>query len=385
MRILIIYHAGAALSARRIYQALAETCEMELTVGVPEKVSVDRVYDPSGWLCVKREEEEHGYRLVPVPLQNPSNYWQGFESKHLAHLIKKTQPEIIHVLNEPLSPGLFQVVWQKLKLSKGSKVLFYGFDNLPIRFFLGRVSYMKWKFVWAQTAGGVTANTEALENLKRAGFPGKRPLERIFWGVPTDIFKPMDKSLLRKSIGLDCEFIVGFVGRLVPEKGLFVLLAAMLRLPTAVHCMIIGSGPMRAELELMCRLPELNGRIHLYDAVEAETLAKYINCTDALAIPSLTMPSWKEQYGRVIGEAMACGVPVVGSDSGAIPEVIGSAGLIVPEGNTVALGEAIKRAIFDQEVRAHFIQQGLERAQQELSVKAMTRQLVGFYNRILCA
>jgi glycosyltransferase involved in cell wall biosynthesis len=67
-------------------------------------------------------------------------------------------------------------------------------------------------------AGGAAANSEALENLKRAGFPKNRPVERIFWGITTDMFKPMDGPDLKKEPGLDCEHIVGFVGRHVPEK-----------------------------------------------------------------------------------------------------------------------------------------------------------------------
>ena len=77
----------------------------------------------------------------------------------------------------------------------------------------------------------------------------------------------MDKPVLKKELTLDCEHIVGFVGRLVPEKGLTALLAAMRYLPTEVHCLIIGSGPMRAEVELWSGLPDLNGRIHIFDVM----------------------------------------------------------------------------------------------------------------------
>src|SRR5262249_36913870 len=150
----------------------------------------------------------------------------------------------------------------------------------------------------------------------------QRPLERIFWGISTDTFRPLEAASLKEQLKLRGDRIVGFVGRLVPEKGLHVLLAAMKRLPSHVECLIIGDGPMRAELELWSSLPELSGRIHLIDPINPHELVNYLNCMDVLALPSLTAPHWKEQYGRIIAEAMACGVPVVGSDSGAIPEVI---------------------------------------------------------------
>lgn len=384
MNVCLVYHAGAMQSARHIYGALARLGNVDLTVIVPQKVKVGRVYDPSGWLCVEREEESNGYRLLPVPLRNPLNSWQGFESEILRRHIKRIQPDITHVLDEPNSGYLMQVVWLRLTACPRSKVLFYGFDNLP----LGRAKRfrrMKWRLTWAQLAGGVAANSESLENLKQLGFPRNRPLERIFWGISTDIFKPMDSLVLKKELGLDCEKIVGFIGRLTPEKGLTVLLAAMRRLPLEVHCLIIGSGPSRTELELWSALPELSGRVHLYDVMQPEGLANHTNCMDVLVLPSLTTPQWKEQYGRVLGEAMACGVPVVGSDSGAIPEVIGPAGLIVPEGDPSALAEAARTAIFDREARERFRQRGLQRVEEELSTTAMAQRLLNFYIRLLGA
>ena len=72
-----------------------------------------------------------------------------------------------------------------------------------------------------------------------------------------------------------------------------------------------------------------------------EQVARYLNTLDTLALPSLTTPTWKEQFGHVLIEAMACGVPVIGSSSGAIPELIGDAGLIFPEGDIAALRAAI--------------------------------------------
>jgi len=353
---------------------------IELTAVVPERYAVDKVYDPSGWLRVEKEDESNGYRLVPVPLVDPKRYTLGFESEPLRRIIKYKQADIIHVWDEPVSFCLSHVAWLRLLVSRKSRVLFYGFQNIPFKW--GVLGKLIWKSTWTQVAGGAAANSEVPSHLRQAGFPANRPVERIFWGIPTELFKPMNKSPLKRELELECECIVGYVGRLVPEKGLAWLLAAMKRLPSNIHCLIIGSGPMRGELELWSELPSLAGRVHLLDAKPVAELPRYLNCMDVLAVPSLTTIDWKEQYGRVIAEAMACGVPVVGSDSGAIPEVIDSAGLIVPEGDVTALAEALQRAIFT-EVRGQLIQQGLERAQQELSIQTMSQRLLDFYNRVL--
>jgi quercetin dioxygenase-like cupin family protein len=73
---------------------------------------------------------------------------------------------------------------------------------------------------------------------------------------------------------------------------------------------------------------------------------------DALVLPSLTRPNWKEQFGRVLVEAMACGVPVVGSDSGEIPRVIGQAGLSFPEGDAGALRASLAELMGSERRRA---------------------------------
>lgn len=371
MKVLIIYHAGAMQNARSIFQELSKLDGISLTAIIPERMKVDRVYDPAGWLHAPAKESSNGYRLEAVPLRDPSRYQRGFDRSGLRAILASLQPDIIHALDEPVSGYLFQTAWERLTTSRRSRLLFYGFENLPFQ--MRTLSEMKWKLTWSQVAGGAAANSESLENLKRIGFPKDRPLERIFWGIPTEIFRPMDRRLLKNELQLTCDRIVGFVGRLSVEKGVGVFCEAVRRLPQSVHAVVIGAGPMRPELE----------RIHLYDVMEPEALAKYINCMDALCIPSLTTDHWKEQYGRVIAEAMACGVPVVGSDSGAIPEVMGNAGFIVPENDAARLAEALNKAIFDESTRAADRERGFKRVEQELSCKAMARNLFKFYERVL--
>jgi len=381
VKVLIVYHAGAAATARPLYPALAKAGDLAVTVTVPTRLRVDPVYEPRGWLTVDGEETGSGYRLVPVPLRDPSDYWRGFEVRPLRRVMTETAPDIIHVLDEPTSGCVFQIAWHHLSASRRSKVLFYGFDNLPFR--LSRRAAWKWKLTWGRMAGGAAANSEALENVKRAGFPADRPLERIFWGVTTDAPAPMDGDSPRPAPDVAQKAVVGFVGRLVPEKGVHLLLAALRQLPPNVDCLIVGDGPMRSELEAQANLPELKGRVHFTGVVEPAVLKTHMRCMRALAVPSLTTPRWKEQYGRVIGEAMGYGVPVIGSDSGAIPEVIGPAGIIVPEGEPSALAEALGRVLFGDDLRNSLIRQGLQRAQEELSVEAMATRLVALYGRIL--
>lgn len=380
MKLLLIHHVGMLLHLRGLFKAFAQSPDVELTVVVPEKYAIKHVSIPAG-LCLEKPIQEDGYRMVPVPLRNIYSTKFGFQEKPLARVLLETRPHIIHVFDEPVSGFIPQVVWLNKKYFLSSKILSYGMENLPFRFNLRQ--RMKWKIIWRQMAGATASNNEALENLKAAGFPPYRPLVRIFRGTCLDIFRPMDRDKLKGLYKIEYPFVVGFVGQLIPEKGLTVLLAALRSLPSSVHCVLIGSGPLQAELELWSNLPDLQNRVHLLGPVPYEKMPEFMNCFDILAIPSITTGHWKEQFGKVIAEAMACGNPVIGSDSGAIPEVIGNAGIVCPERDPKALAEAIGLLYRDREKAETFSKKGLQRAQAEFSAQTCSKKHILLYQRIL--
>jgi glycosyltransferase involved in cell wall biosynthesis len=136
------------------------------------------------------------------------------------------------------------------------------------------------------------------------------------------------------------------MGRLSPEKGVADLIAACTRLPESergqLSLLVIGDGPQRPELEIQAAsVPGL--RAVFTGPVPHAEAQRYLNCFDVLVLPSRTTPAWREQFGRVIVEAMACGVPVVGSDSGHIPVLIEETGggSVFPEGDSEALSERL--------------------------------------------
>ena len=104
---------------------------------------------------------------------------------------------------------------------------------------------------------------------------------------------------------------------------------------------------------------------------------------DALVLPSLTRPNWKEQFGRVLVEAMASGVPVIGSDSGAIPGVIGDAGRIVPEGDVVALAGALRDLRDQPALRDDLIKKGRARFLAHFTHESIAAATVEVYRNLL--
>jgi glycosyltransferase involved in cell wall biosynthesis len=101
---------------------------------------------------------------------------------------------------------------------------------------------------------------------------------------------------------------------------------------------------------------------------------------DVLVLPSVTiLPEHREQFGRVLVEAMAAGVPVVGSSSGAIPEVIGNAGLVVPERDPLALAQATDRILTEPALRDTFVARGRQRAASRFSWPVVADQTLDLF------
>jgi glycosyltransferase involved in cell wall biosynthesis len=183
------------------------------------------------------------------------------------------------------------------------------------------------------TAGGMSRGVP--------GFPG-RPERWGAWG-----------ALSRPPIP-----IIGYVGRLVPEKGVDVLIDAVE--PLDVQLLIVGAGPERARLER--RVAAWSpGKAVFTGAIAHEAVPDYLAALDALVLPSRSTRVWAEQFGHVLIEAMAAGVPVVGSASAAIPEVVADAGLLFPEGDREALRVRLRTLLADDALRGGLIERGRAR------------------------
>lgn len=153
---------------------------------------------------------------------------------------------------------------------------------------------------------------------------------------------------------------VGYVGRLAPHKGVHVLVRAVAADERLV-LRIAGDGPSRTVLESMAE--GTGGRISFVGSLAGQQLEDFYRSLDVLTVPSLETPGWVEQFGRVAVEAMACGVPVVASDSGALPDVVGEAGILVPPGDADALREALLRVLTEQGLATRLRRSGLVQAE----------------------
>ncbi|MCD6193718.1 MAG: glycosyltransferase family 4 protein [Candidatus Aminicenantes bacterium] len=364
------------------YKALANLENYEVTVIVPKKIILEKVYASKGVLFLDKILTKNEYKLIPIPLISPEDYSKGFHLYKLWRAIKTINPDIIHVLDEPFSNTVFQVALGKSLKLFNQPLLFYAFGNQPYRF--GKKQFLSALCLYKHIQGGGVSSEEGVEHLRNVPFAKKWKIEKIYWGIDCEIYRPIsDKSTLKKKLKLSFPYIIGFVGRFVPEKGLKVLLQALPPIPEEVHLVMLGEGPMKKDIYQMSSLLKIGDRVHILPPKPWSKVPLYLNCMDVLVLPSLTTSKWKEQFGRILPEAMACTTPVIGSNSAAIPEVIGSAGLIVREGDPTELKRAICKIIFDRELKKEFEIKGLERVNKYFSIEVFVHNLHRFYHHFL--
>lgn len=229
------------------------------------------------------------------------------------------------------------------------------------------------------------ANREAMEVLRQHGYRRQMRVVPAI-GVDTRVFSPGPARPAGQG-----PFVIGYVGRLVAEKGLDTLLAALSHLKQTsgdnlanpVSLLIVGGGPYRAVLERQVRDECLGDSVTFTSARAPAQVAELMRQMDVLVLPSRRTSVWKEQFGRVLVEAMACKVPVVASDSGAIPEVVGEAGLLFPEGDAVALASCLRRLMESPALRQGLAAQGYTRTMSLYTQERIADQTAQFYRHMI--
>lgn len=279
--------------------------------------------------------------------KNHFHFYLGLEAA-----VREFAPDVLNVEEEHYS----LVTYQAFRIAKKvrAKPLFYTWQNI-MKHYPPPFSWIE-RAIFRAAAAGVCGNQEAIDVLRRKGFEGPAP-EIPQMGVTLDLFRPDDateaaRAARRRALGLEGAGLwTGFFGRLVEEKGLATLLKAVAKLP-AQRLLVVGSGPERAALEALATRLGITSRVKFLGSVRSEEVANYLKAVDALCLPSLTRSNWKEQFGRVLVEAMAAEALVVGSSSGEIPRVISDAGLVFPEGDADALAQQLGRLETDADLRA---------------------------------
>ncbi len=364
MKLLAIDETGVQAVNRALYRVIAERYHIDVTLVVPR-------FWRGEYGSLRAESEQSELRVLERRV-----FFSGKSHRAIYagvfRLLRKTKPDVLYVNAEPESFLSAQCALVSSVASPETKLVFMSWRNIDypaggFPYKCARLHDLAERIVLKKASHCIAHNQRVNEILMRKGF------HRI-----TIIPPPVDTAhfVVSEKSGASDVFTVGFAGRFIEHKGIDILLRAVSQLPFRYRVMLLGRGPEENRLREYAESLGVGKEIQWLAPCSRSEVIQHFKSLDVLVLPSITGTVWKEQFGRVLIEAMACGVPVVGSTSGEIPNVIGDAGLVFQEGDPTALASAINTLRHDNELRSSLVRKGLERVQTVYSVERVAEQYV---------
>jgi glycosyltransferase involved in cell wall biosynthesis len=310
------------------------------------------------------------YELRVEPIWFNGNF-HLFSWPTLRRILQEVRPDIVHLDEEPYNVATALGTLHARRV--GARSLFFTWQNL-LRRYPPPFNLLE-RLVFARSAHAIAGSNEALAVIRTKGYRGAASVIPQF-GVDPSLFTP--PSVPPAGVPR-----IGFIARLVEEKGIFVLLAALAELEGEWRLHVIGIGPCLQQAQDRAAALGLSERITWEPGVPSTQVAERMRSFSILVQPSLTRSNWKEQFGRALMEAMACGVAVVGSDSGEIPHVVGNAGIVVPEGDSAALCNALARLLKDQALGVELGQRARARVMERYTHARIAERTTSVYRSVL--
>ncbi len=277
--------------------------------------------------------------------------------------------DVLQIEEEPWTPTAYLAA----RTRHAAATVLFTWENVARRL-PGPWGWMR-RVTLRRVDGVIAGSTGAAEEARRLGFHG--PLAVI----PQLGVEPA--SVPVRAAGSTGPLRLAFAGRLTHEKGVDLLLRALARMEAPAHLRILGDGPERGALERLAGALGVTDRVQFLGAWPHERVASLWPETDVLVLPSRSTSRWKEQLGHVLLEAMAHRVAVVGSSCGAIPDVIGTAGLVFPEGETAALTAHLQRLAREPEALARLAAAGRDRVAAEFTDARIAARTRAFHAEVL--
>lgn len=349
---------------RKLEELAGTAPDLDLVVAVPPawkdvwgRTEVQRAYT-------------RGYRLEITPIALNGSYHLHFYPK-FKQLMTNVRPDIVHIDEEPYNFATYHA--NRIARQAGAKTLWFSWQNLR-RQYPPPFSWME-HYNLNHIDYGMVGSKSAAQVWRAKGFT--KPLAVIpQFGVDPALFSPPEKRSRSGNVH------VAYIGRLVHEKGVDLLLEALGPLEEPWRATILGSGPSAAELKAQAANLGIGGAVTFRDAVPSTAMPAIYQDVDILVLPSRKRRNWAEQFGRVLIEAMASGTAVVGSETGEIPYVIGEAGLTFPEEDVAALRSALETLIANPELRAALGRRGRDRVLAHYTQEQIAQATSHVYRRL---
>ena len=323
--------------------------------------------------------------VVPLPV------WpEGWHMTHLHSPVRMTavlrefQPDVIHLdPGEPQALLTVETIALKRRVAPHAAVTLMTVDNLlrPRGFPFGMVKRGLRAYSLPRVSGMIPINLRAAELLRAEG-RYKGPIDVLpQFGIDAVEHRPGREEKLRAELGLTPGVVVGHIGRLVPEKGIRLLLEALRGLDSYPwKLLLVGGGPLESEIRNQWMM-EFPGRIVMVPPVPYEKVAEYFRCLDIFVLASCTTPTWAEQFGLTVAQAMMLGIPCIGSSSGAIPEVLGPGGLVAEEGKVTELAKNLKILFDSPAQREQFGRSGRAFALERYTIERVAAGYLAAFDR----
>lgn len=374
LKVLIISHAYAEEANLAKVVALAKCDDLEVGVLYPEKW---RTWHGEDKVKISERTEKELFHTFTLPtLFSGDSGLYFFHPFKLLRLLREFNPDIIHLEEEPWTPVAGETAFIAKKLKK--KLIFFSWENIDL--YLNYWRCFIEKFVFRHSYLAIAGNQGARARLGKQGYRGRiKVLPQL--GVDLKRFNTaVTKVAPRQTLGLN-GLVIGYAGRLSMDKGLETLFRAFALLdePNISLLLVTSSSRLPEYLQNLCTSLKINTRVKSVMNTSHAEFPDYLRIFNIQVLPSLTTPTWKEQFGRVMIEGMACGVPVVGSSSGAIPEVLGEAGLVFKEGDAEDLKEKLELLLRDVSLREKMGQAGQDRVKKLYSYPAIAEKTREIY------
>jgi glycosyltransferase involved in cell wall biosynthesis len=377
LRILTIGHSYCIALNRGLAREVARNPDFEVTAAAPS-------YFHGDLRPIILEPEPPGSPLRVVPLKTRLSRFVhvfSYDGTALRKLVRDGDFDVVHAWEEPYVFAGYQIA----RALKNSSARFcFRTAQSYVKNYPPPFSYFE-RVVLARAQGWIAGASLVYKAMLARGFSEQNG--RILnLAVDLDQFQPLTpdkRAAVLRELGLEPP-VVGFVGRLTQAKGLDVLMRAMEQVggDRPWSLLLLGSGEYQEKVEAWAASKGWSSRVKVLLAKHAN-VPPYLACMDMMVAPSQTVKNWREQFGRMIIEAFACGVPVIGSDSGEIPFVIGDAGLVVPEADATGWAQAIQQLLDNHEERDELARRGLARAPR-YSVETIAKQYNEYYRWLAC-
>jgi len=355
-----------------IYQKKMEYIAQHPDVTALEVLVPPTWQDERGVMPLERAYTD-GYRLTETAIRLNGNFHLHYYPEFKTALTT-FKPDVVHIDEEPYNLS----TWLALRVAQqyGARSLFFSWQNIE-RQYPFPFSWIE-RYVLNHIDYAIMGTQSAADVWRAKGYTKPYAVIPQF-GVDTDLFKPLEPKPERP-------LQIGYIGRLVPEKGIDTLFHALDKLKNeSWELHLVGGGTIKQALITLANELGISERVHFQDQVPSLEMPAHYQQLDVLVLPSRTKPNWKEQFGRVLVEAMASGVVVVGSDSGAIPGVIGEAGMVFPEDNASALKDCLLTLIKKPEHRHTLVEKGIKRVQAQFTQAQVANQMVDAYRATINA